>query len=552
MRFQRLVQAALLSLFLVLLGLAAYPLPPWPEVDLFLRLDPLVSVGTMLAARDPVPGVAWGLVFLGAALILGRIFCGYVCPMGITLDFVQGLGVRPRHGNTGADRGHRGWKVLFLAFLLGASLVGIASVFLGSPLSLITRFYSFVVWPLALMLSNLLLDLVRPLLPHLGLGALSHAHMDVPRFDTHLFVAALFAAVFALEWVKPRFWCRYVCPSGALQGLFSRRPLFRRTVSESCTLCGQCFLHCPTGAVGEDFKTTAHAECVVCLKCREICPVEAIHFRARVGSKEDGSGVDLPRRKVVAAALGGAAAAALTMTQIRYLGGATEPRGVRASLLIRPPGARTEGDFQSRCLRCGECVKACLTNTLQPVWFEAGLSGIWTPRMTPRLAGCEQNCNVCGQVCPTGAIRPLPLAEKMFAKVGTARIIRSLCIAWEQDRRCLICDEICPYNAISSRFEPGHPVTVPFIDEQRCNGCGYCENKCPVPGEAAVVVDPLGEFRMDQGSYRTRAKKLGLLLHAKETVKEDTMMGHPARDGALIRGEAPSRLPPGFIPKNQP
>jgi MauM/NapG family ferredoxin protein len=245
----------------------------------------------------------------------------------------------------------------------------------------------------------------------------------------------------------------------------------------------------------------------------------------------------------------------VTMTHLRHLHGGEAPRALRASTLIRPPGALPEPMFQARCVRCGECVKGCLTNTLQLVWLEAGISGLWTPRITARLAGCEQNCNLCGHICPTGAIRPLSMEDKPFAKVGTARIIPSRCIAWEQNKRCLICDEICPYNAISSQFVPGHTVTVPVIDENRCNGCGYCENKCPVIGESAVVVEPLGELRLASGSYTEKAKELGLVFHAKQGVVEDQfILNAPERQGRGPEKPFPQEaskegpeLPPGFI-----
>jgi ferredoxin len=196
-------------------------------------------------------------------------------------------------------------------------------------------------------------------------------------------------------------------------------------------------------------------------------------------------------------------------------------------------------------------MKGCLTNTLQPVWFSAGIAGMWSPRITARLAGCEQNCNVCGHLCPTGAIRPLDLEEKICAKVGTARIIKTRCIAWEKGQKCLICDEICPYNAISSQFAPGHAITLPVVDENKCNGCGYCETKCPVIGESAILVEPTGELRLESGSYRAKARELGLVFHAKAGVEDHFILDGPPQereDAPDVNSPTPkSGLPPGFI-----
>jgi MauM/NapG family ferredoxin protein len=538
-RFQRLLQIPLFVLFVLLLWSAAHPLPGWLDVGLFLRFDPLISLGSMAVARTFIPGVAWALIVVGLGLFLGRVFCGYICPMGATIDFADWLRAKKKpRGNSFEEGGrYRRLKYWFLAGLAGSALAGISWIFLFSPLSWATRFYSFFVYPLVLMVSNVFLDTFRPVFPHLGFDNLALVRFNVPQYNTNLFVALFCFAVLASGMIRPRFWCRNLCPAGAVVALFSVRPLFRRIVSDDCTQCGKCVRACPMGAISRDVEATAHSECITCLKCADVCPEKAVSFKIRKKVPVMVKEVNLERRKVLSAGAAGIAVAAVTFTNLHHLHGKESPRALRTSRLIRAPGSLPEQEFQDRCVRCGECVKACLTNTLQPVWFEAGLAGLWTPKVTARLAGCEQACAACGQVCPTGAIRPLSLEEKLFAKIGTARIDKSRCIAWEQDKKCLICDEICPYNAISSQFLPGHPVTVPVIDENKCNGCGFCENKCPVIGESAILVEPPGEVRLTAGSYREKAKELGLVFHAKTEVKD-----HFVLDAA---DEKP--FPPGFI-----
>jgi len=512
----------------------------------------------MATARAFIPRLWWVLVILGLAFLLGRMFCSTICPMGATIDFTDWLTYRKKKRNAQnsfeACGLYRNLKYLLLMFVAGTSLLGILSVFLFSPLSLATRFYSFVLYPIALMVANLFLDTFRPIFHVVGLGSLSFVQFTVSSFNTNLFMASLFAAILVLGLVEPRFWCRKLCPAGAILALCSRKPMFRRSVSDRCTQCGLCARSCPMGAIGEDFMETAHSECITCLKCAEVCPEKAVSFKFAKQVPAPVPEIDLGRRKIIGAGVAGVAAAAVTMTGLNHLHGGDNPLALRSSRLIRPPGALPEPEFQARCVRCGECMKGCLTNTLQPIWFEAGISGLWTPKITARLAGCEQNCNVCGPLCPTGAIRPLSLEEKIFAKVGTARIIKSRCIAWEQDRLCLICDEICPYNAISSQFVTGNPVTVPVMDEDKCNGCGYCEAKCPVVGESAIVVEPLGELRLASGSYVEKSRELGLVFHAKTSVEDhfilndqqdyDQSLEKTPSDGPK---EPQSALPPGFV-----
>ncbi|GAG69664.1 unnamed protein product [marine sediment metagenome] len=169
-------------------------------------------------------------------------------------------------------------------------------------------------------------------------------------------------------------------------------------------------------------------------------------------------------------------------------------------------------------------MKVCPTNGLQPCILEAGINGLWTPKLVSRIGGCEKNCNKCSQICPTSAIRKLSLEEKSYAKIGTAVIDRSRCIAWEQDKVCLICDEICPYNAISSLNETIRETTLlrPFVDERICTGCGLCESRCPIEGQAAIQVFSIGEERITKGSYITDEK---IRLRESEEKLEDIPSG---------------------------
>jgi formate hydrogenlyase subunit 6/NADH:ubiquinone oxidoreductase subunit I len=176
---------------------------------------------------------------------------------------------------------------------------------------------------------------------------------------------------------------------------------------------------------------------------------------------------------------------------------------------------------------------------LQPALAEAGFSGLFSPVAVAGRGPCEAECNACGHVCPSGAIRPLPLQEKMWAKMGTAVITPGKCLAWEFDRSCLICDEACPYGAIELQQSPEHEVAVPVVLENRCTGCGACEHACPVRAIPAVRITPMAELRLAAGSYRREGKQRGLAISRG-----------PAKEGGKAqerqKGEGKSQLPPGF------
>lgn len=163
-----------------------------------------------------------------------------------------------------------------------------------------------------------------------------------------------------------------------------------------------------------------------------------------------------------------------------------------ARRVIRPPAALEENDFVDRCIRCGGCIKACVTNGLQPVILESGLDGVWTPHLVPEIGYCDYNCTLCGEVCPAGAIRHLPLREKQKARIGLAEIDRSICLAWSRNQQCLICEKNCPVPGKAIKIErnpvDGLVVLKPVVDKILCIGCGICQNKCPCRPVRAIRV----------------------------------------------------------------
>ncbi len=528
MRFQSITQAFSLGLFCLLLILAAYPYPEGVPTDLFLRLDPSIAAVTSVAAKDLLLAFWPSLIALLAGLFFGRVFCGHICPMGATLDFTETICRRIGQSQSKAQVQTIKWasprtKYIILMVMLGAALGGVSLVHWGSPLSLTTRLYGLVIHPMALFVGDKILDLAMPFSrfsPHIAYWSL-----PIRTFATNVFVALLFVGIAAVSIRQSRFWCKNLCPAGALFAIFSRKPFLRRYVNDDCNACGKCLRNCPTAAIGNDPTQTDHAECTVCMRCKEVCPQNAISFSCRDGEARSKALVDLSRRGIIWPLVGGLSSAILLRTNIAQQHADARERPLRSTDLIRPPGAIPEAEFLNRCVRCGACMKACPTNTLQPVWLKAGIEGIFSPIMVPRLAACGIYCNVCGQVCPTGAIRSLSLTEKNYAKVGTAWIERRHCLVWEQDKKCLVCDEVCPYNAVSFRPVADRKNAVPFVIAQRCTGCGWCESKCPVEGASAIRVSIIGEVRLSEGSYMEKAKEYGFVFRTKDNTMDELAPG---------------------------
>lgn len=539
------------ALFIGLLWLAAYDgRPDWP-VDLFLLTDPLLALVQGLAARVLVPLTLLSLVALGLAALMGRVFCSHACPLGSLFDLSDALVARRQKArrNHGGFRRARRIKLVLLVALVGAAVTGIDLLGFADPLVLATRFSATVLHPALVATGDAGLQAVRPLAEGLDWTGLAYAELHRRVFDGLLISAGLLLGLLLLGRLQPRFWCRHLCPLGALLGWSGRWAPYRRRVSGACTGCDACTRRCPTGAIHPDGSGTDFRECIVCHRCARVCPEGAVHFgfgRPVAGARERGP--RLTRRGFAYGVLGGVVGGLVLRADPRHPGGSGQPIWRPSGRLIRPPGARPESAFLSRCVRCGQCMQACLTNTLQPDWHRGGLEGLWAPRLDLRLAQCEFSCNVCGQVCPTEAIRPLSLEEKQHARLGTAVVDRNHCLAWSQDQNCLVCDEICPCNAIYAQRDGDHSVGLPVVAARRCLGCGACEQACPVAGDAAIQVHAQGEMRLAAGSYVAEARVRGYDFSGGGDLPDQVFEPAGGRPDRAPPAGGGSELPPGIAP----
>jgi len=498
---RRITQIVFLLIYIVLFFLATYPLTSSLPVDFFLRLDPLLGLSSTLAERSFFIKIVPSLVLLVLTVVLGRFFCGWVCPLGTTIDGFDNT-VKAKYVNEKASR-YKWIKFTILMAVFVGALVSVQLAGFVDPIPLFTRTVVTVLYPLFVLITDGFLGLLMaiPFLEEAVFGLHESLRgvllpINIMVFRGSVLIAIIFLAILLLAFIHRRFWCRNLCPLGALLGLLSRFRWYRRRVSDSCTECGLCRKKCRMEAILPDFKTADNVECISCMDCQALCPVDAIDFgftKNRASAK-----VDYNRRRLMAAGAAGLFSVGLIKT------GFSRPED--KTRVIRPPGAMEEPEFLDRCIRCGECIRVCSTSGagLQYAILESGWEGIWTPVLIPKTGYCEYNCNMCGRVCPTGAIRPLPLQERQEMKMGTAHFDKTRCIPWYYGENCMVCEEHCPLPDKAIKFRESDVVTIdgeettvllPYVDESLCIGCGICVNRCPVEGDRGIFLTNADEER---------------------------------------------------------
>ena len=442
-------------------------------------------------------GVVIGLLLL--TLLFGRVYCSVICPLGIFQDVISWIsGKRKkkqyRFSYSPAISWLRYGVLVLFVILLVAGVNTIAALI--APYSSYGRIASNLFAPLYQWGNNGLAYLAE------RVDSYAFYSVDVWMKSLSTFLIALITAVilFVLAWKNGRTYCNTICPVGTVLGFVSKFALFRPVIDTSkCTGCSLCSRKCKAACINFKEHTIDYSRCVTCMDCLDTCKHDAIHYQFAYRKAEPApisepapTKPDNSRRGFLSAATLALTTATLNAQEKKVDGGLAvivDKKIPKRATPIVPAGAISLRNFTQHCTACQLCVSVCPNEVLRP---STQLGSFMQPEMSYERGYCRPECVKCAEVCPAGAIHPITIADKSSIRIGHAVWIKENCIPLRDGQPCNNCARHCPSAAIQMvPSDPNDPesIKIPVVNEEKCIGCGACENLCPVRTFSALYVE---------------------------------------------------------------
>ena len=453
-----------------------------------------------------------GLVIL--TLLFGRVYCSVICPLGVMQDiisWVRGKLNKKNRFRFGYSPANNWMRYGMLALYIVAMLIGLhALIALLAPYSAYGRIASNLLAPVYQWGNNLLAGWAE--------SAESYTFYEVDiwikSMPVLIVAIATFVIIFILAWTKGRTWCNTVCPVGTTLGFLSRFSLFAPVINtEKCNNCGLCGKSCKSSCINTKEHKIDYSRCVACMDCIDNCRHGAIALRprhiraaksaqavspdmskatAKTGVENKVTGTNVDRRMFLTTGALMVAAATVKAQDMKVDGGLTAieraQKPERQTPLV-PAGSLILKNFSDHCTACQLCVSVCPNQVLRP---STSLLTLMQPEMSYERGYCRPECNKCSQVCPAGAIKPITIEEKSSIQIGHAVVCLDNCVVNTDEVSCGNCARHCPAGAIrmvKKNPDDENSLRIPVVNEERCIGCGACENLCPARPFTAIHVE---------------------------------------------------------------
>ncbi len=366
------------------------------------------------------------LIIIAVTLFAGRFYCAVVCPLGILQEFLMWIFRRKKAAMK--NRPCKYWLAILLFGLLG-----------GGTVVLLRFFDPYTIFGSALSGSVLGLSVV--------------------------------ALLMVLVWFKGRYFCANICPVGTVLGCLAKHSVKKINInSDTCVACGLCAANCPSGSIDIKNKKVDNETCIKCLKCLPVCKQKSISLGSKTKVQVPFS---LSRRKFITAS----AMVAVFAAAVKSGGLLAKSLAERVKIVILPAGAGNSQDFANRCRNCNLCVQNCPMKIIKKA--DDTYPAV---HIDYKNGFCDYECHKCSQVCPSGAIKKISLAEKQKTQIAQAVIYDDVCI------KCGLCVMKCPKQAITKA-----DGDFPKVNLDECIGCGACKQACPVK---AIAIKPVEKQKL--------------------------------------------------------
>lgn len=461
--------------------------------------------------------VAVVVALIALTLLLGRIYCSVICPLGVFQDVVAWFGKKAKRNRYSYSKGMHTLRVVFLVLFVVSMIAGFSVIpALLAPYSSYGRMVTMLFQPLYQMLNNALAAVAE----RMDSYAFYSVDIWLKSIPTVIVALVTLVTVSVMAWRNGRTYCNTICPVGTVLGFFSRFSRLKIVLDETkCKKCGKCARNCKSACIDFDKCKVDYSRCVVCGDCLQNCSFNAISYGHRktimkeidvIKKKQDEESapkevvpatskvedsIDTGKRAFLTGAVMAAVSLGYGQEKKKVDGGyAVIEEKVMPSRNTKlvPPGALSIKNFAQHCTACQLCVSECPNGVLRP---STDLMTLMQPTMSYERGFCRPECTRCSDVCPTGAIRPISKEDKSSTKIGNAVWIKENCIILKDEVACGNCERHCPTGAITMTMvealetDDGRIPIVPVIDEERCIGCGACEHVCPSRPYAAIYVE---------------------------------------------------------------